>query len=246
MSGPDDNLACDYVLDRLDQRARADFEARLVADPDLRQRVRVYEAGLAERIGELAPRTPSAAVWAGIANRIGRAPRRDGRRWAPVLKWGIAAVIALSLASIAVERWIDRPYVVVVALGRGESQPSRIPVARVARSANAAFAQLAALAAYYWEDGRPQKAFVLYDPSSSQGFIAVRDLPAPAAGFHYQVWILDRRTHLVRPAGAIPASGLFSFAVDPLPDEATDDLRVLVTREAGNAVRPGPDVILGG
>lgn len=248
MNHTDDELACDYVLDRLDPTQRAEFEARLISDADLRQRVREYERGLAARISELPSRSPSRGVWAGITDKIDAAQGRTRPGWGSVFKWGIAAVIALSLASIAVERWVDRPTLVVVALDRGSLGPSHVSIARVGSGPNDAFAQLAAVAANHWEDAKSPRSFVVYDPTTSQGFIAVRDLPAVAADSHYQVWILNRRTGISRPAGDLTGSGLYSFAVDPLPGEGADDLRVIVTREKGNALvrEPGTDVVLGG
>ncbi|HEY3754923.1 MAG TPA: anti-sigma factor [Opitutaceae bacterium] len=248
MNIPDDELACDYVLDRLDPRERTEFEARLVADDALRQRVRDYEDGLAARIFELPPRSPSRQVWARIAEKTAAAPGGAKVGWGNVFKWGIAAMIAISLASIAAERWIDRPTLVVVALDQGGAGPNRVSIARVGSGPNDAFAQLAAVAASHWEDAKSPRSFVVYDPTTSQGFIAVRDLPRVAADTHYQVWILNRRTAISRPAGDLNGSGLYSFAVDPLPGEGADDLRVIVTREKGSALarEPGTDVVLGG
>jgi anti-sigma-K factor RskA len=239
-----EELACLYVLDRLDARERAAFEARLPLDPELSAVTREIEASLARRIHALPRHEPPADMLARIEARIDGLRAGETRRpsrsilplWASVARWGIAAVIAVGVGIVAVQSLRRAPaaaarsYLIVVGLDSLRSTLAELPVEERPQNADASFIQLASLAERYWE--RPEdlpvkldsaggsgRGYALFDPGSNQGFIAIRQLPAAGLGKEYHLWLLDTASGQIREAGILPvagsARGLYFFSVVP-------------------------------
>lgn len=267
-----EELACLYVLDRLEGGERAAFEARLLREPELAALVRDLEAALRGGIGALPPHEPPAALLARIDAAIDRQSAPPSPRvvplWAAAARWGIAAVIAIGVGVIAVQEWrrgpaaLSAPYVLIVGLDRAHSTLARLPLAGTPAGADARFIQLALLAQQYWDrpadlpatvaaDRRAGGGYAVFDPGTNQGFIAVRGMPAAAGGKRYHLWVIDTATGRARAAGALPAAGaggLYFFSVAPDQGSAPDRLDFSVTAEApGDAVptRPRGQVVLG-
>ncbi len=265
-----EELACLYVLDRLDAAERAAFEARLAHEPGLAEIVREVEASLARRIRALPRHEPPVGMLARIEARIdARTPARAASAWAAAARWGIAAVIAVGVGILAVQSLrrapgaAGRPYVVVVGLDSLRSTLAELQVAERPQSADARFIQLASLAEKYWEkpgdlpvkmDSSVQggRGYALFDPGSNQGFIAIRQLPAAALGKEYHLWLLDTASGRVREAGVLPVStsarGLYFFSVLPTSSAAPGRPDFFVTAEdAGSAEssQPHGKVVLG-
>jgi anti-sigma-K factor RskA len=266
-----EELACLYVLDRLDAPERAAFEERLATEPGLAETVREVEASLFRRIHALPRYEPPAGMLARIEARIdGRAPggeRAAASAWASAARWGIAAVIAVSVGIIAVQSLrrpaAARPYVIVVGLDSLGSTLAELPVEEHPRSADASFIQLASLAERYWEKpdalpvkmdsaGQSGRGYALFDPGSNQGFIAIRQLPAAGRGKEYHLWLLDTATGQVQRAGVLPvassARGLYFFSVLPNSSAPAGRPDFFVTAEdAGSAetAQPHGEVVLG-
>jgi hypothetical protein len=208
-----EELACLYVLDQLEPRERAGFEARLLRYPELATFVRELEPTLARGVGELPQHTPSAGVLNQIEARIDAlgdtAAAREPRR-APVLpfnffslaRWGIAAVIAVSLATIAIQSLREpgpaasQPVLVFVGLDANKNTFAELPMRDGAKDPDARFIQLATLAENYWRKPgelpvRTQPApgdnrgYALFDPASRQGFIVIEQLPVATEGQRY-------------------------------------------------------------
>jgi hypothetical protein len=272
-----EELASLYVLDQLDAPERAAFEARLVQDAELAALVRGLESAVAQRIRALPQYAPSPELLAGIEARI------DGRRatvvplpartvtplWTAIARWGIAAVIAIGVATIAVVEVrraaapAGRPMVLVVEFDARRSTRTEVPMAQRPAGADARFIQLASLAERYWEKPeelphKPQPAggsgrgYALFDPASNQGFIAVRQLPDSAAGKRCHVWIVDTGSGQVRDAGVLPADeahrGLYFFSVAPGDGANPEHVALFVTAEdpaAPDSSQPRGDVVLG-
>jgi anti-sigma-K factor RskA len=263
-----EELACLYVLDRLDAPERAAFEARLATEPGLAETVREVEASLSRRIHALPRYQPPAGMLSRIEARIdGRASGGAASSWASAARWGIAAVIAVGVGIIAVQSLrrpaAGRPYVIVVGLDSLRSTLAELPVAERARGADASFIQLASLAEEYWEKpddlpvkmdsaGQSGRGYALFDPGSNQGFIAIRQLPAAGHGKEYHLWLLDTASGQVRRAGVLPvassARGLYFFSVLPDASAAPGRPDFFVTAEdAGSAetAQPHGEVVLG-
>ncbi|MDI1247284.1 MAG: hypothetical protein PSV13_00230, partial [Lacunisphaera sp.] len=159
MNLPQEDLASLYVLDQLPAAERADFEARLLRDPALAALVRDLEADLACGIRALPPAEPPAALLGQIEDRIdalaaarsgpGPTRRTDPPRWLAFARWGVAALIAVSLATLAVQSLrpaAGRPVLVLVGLGADQNTFTELPLRGAASDVDSRFMQLAALA----------------------------------------------------------------------------------------------------
>lgn len=106
-----DETAGEYVLGVLDGAAWAAASARAAADPAFAAQVAAWEARLAPLIDEIAPVTPSEAVWRRIAMRLGvvdggRPARLTDRLgfWRAATAAGFAAAAASLVALVLVQR----------------------------------------------------------------------------------------------------------------------------------------------
>jgi len=276
MNSQTEELACLYVLDRLDARERAAFEARLAHDPGLAALVSGLETALARRIRSLPQHEPPPGLLAQIEARIDRLSAGDARlpartvpMWVTIARWGLAAVIAASLGTIALLNLrratiaASRPFVILVGLDSSRSTLAELPMQQPAQNADARFIQLASLAQQFWEKpddlpvkmasaGKSGRGYALFDPGSNQGFIAIRQLPVIERGMRCHLWILDRVSGKVREAGILPvtdpARGLYFFSVAPAAGVKPDSLDFFVTAEdasSPDSSQPRGKVVLG-
>ena len=299
-----EELACLYVLDRLDPSERASFEACLPNDPQLVAFVSEIESTLDRSLRALPPTVPPDGLLAQIEARIEQLPPAEwlgrgtgslpaiapGRRlvplvaqedspdmgrmpmppWFAIARWGIAALIAVAVGTLAVQHLrrapvvAGRPFVIIVGLDSNRSTLTELPLQNRPKDADASFVQLASLAEKFWEkpEGLPAKlrfagpggrGYTLYDPASSQGFVAVQQLPVIGRGQRYHLWMLDTATGRICEAGVLPLtesnSGLYSFSVDPTSEARSNRLDFFVTAEdvaAAESLRPRGKVVLGG
>jgi anti-sigma-K factor RskA len=273
MKDSPEELAGLYVLDQLDRDERAAFEARLLRDPELAALTARLEAGLARGIRSLPPREPPAGTLERIEARIdapgtvaGRAaPRVPAAHWTGFARWGLAALIALSLVTLAVQslrRTPAQPVIVLVGMYADRNTFTELPLRASARDSDARFIQLATLAEGYW--GKPgalpagpepasgdSRGYALFDPGSRQGFIAIERLPVVAENQRYHLWILDPAG--VRDAGILPLAGmnrgLYSFTLGPADGPKSDRPNFFITVEEngppGQPAQPRGKVVLG-
>jgi hypothetical protein len=248
-----------YVLDQLDARERADFEAQLLRDPVLAARVRELESALAERVHALPTHVPSAGLLKRIEARLdppAATTKREAARpsrtpWAAVARWGIAAILAVGVGIIAVQELrrppaAGRPFLIVVGLDGSRSTFAELPVPEEPRTADGRFIQLASVAEQLWKKPgglAPQvnSGYALFDPGTNQGFIAIRQLPAADTGKSYHLWVVDKASGRTREAGILPlagtAGGLYFFSV-PSASGTPGRLDFFVTAEEGAAADP--------
>jgi len=276
MNSQIEELACLYVLDRLDASERAAFEARLQNDPQLAALVGGLESALARRIRALPQREPPSSLLARIEARINRLPACRTASPAPVsapgwalgARWGIAAVIAASVGTVAflnLRRTADsvRPFVIIVGLDSRQSTLAELPFHQPPQNADARFIQLASLAEQFWEKpedlpvkmgpaGQGGRGYALFDPGSNQGFIAIQRLPAIEQGKRYHLWLLDTISGQIRDAGVLPVTeptrGLYFFSVAPASGAKPGRLDFFVTAEdasAHDSGQPRGKVVLG-
>lgn len=278
MNEPLQELACLYVLDRLDASERAVFEARLLREPELAAFVRELEATVSESIhalpqAEVPPTTFSRieariAIPVPVGSSSKTARPNSGITWVSFARWGLAAVIALSLTTIAVQSLRHSPaspVIVLVGLDSNRNTFTELPLRDVAKDEDARFMQLASLAEKYWQQPRDlperpklpssgSRGYALFDPASLQGFIAVEQLPAIAESQRYHLWVLDPATGQIRDVGILPlsggSSGLYSFTLgaDGDPQTARPQIFITIEEAAGSAVeaaQPHGKVILG-
>jgi hypothetical protein len=264
-----------YVLDQLDDVARAAFEARLLREPELAAHVRELETGLARIVRALPRREPPAGLLARIEDEIAagvlRLPPQAARAkpasptWAAFARWGIAAVIALSLATLAIQsvrRSAAAPVFVVVGLDANHNTFTELPLTGNAKDADTRFIQLASLADNYWRNpadlpvkpaAGDSRGYAVFDPASRQGFIAIEQIPALTENQRYHLWVADASTGRVRDAGTLPLAGLnrglYSFALDPADAARSQRPQLFVTAEDATAPatpgEPRGKVVLG-
>jgi anti-sigma-K factor RskA len=269
--------ACLYVLGRLEARDRAAFEARLLHDRRLAEYVRELESALTVQIHALPQYEPPAGMLKLIEIRIDHLPigephvpaRSATRMWASIARWGIAAVIALSVGTIAVRDLKHAPavparsFLIIVGLDPHKSTVVELPLDGRPHDADARFIQLASLAEQFWEkpedlpvklafanqDGR---GYALFDPGSNQGFIAIRHIPAVEHGKRYHLWAFDASSGTTREAGVLPltdsTSGLYFFSIASTGGALLEHLDFYVTAEDNSepqSTKPTGKVILG-
>ena len=157
----------------------------------------------------------------------------------------------------------ERPYLIVVGLDARRSTVAELPQQENPQNADARFIRLASLAEQFW--AKPAdlpitlapmdsggRGYALFDPAGNQGFIAIQQLPAAAAGKRYHLWLLDTATGKIREAGVIPLSssdhGLYFFTLPPGGGEQSGRPGFFVTVEdnaAPSAHQPQGKVVLG-
>lgn len=276
MNAPIEELATLYVLDQLDAPDRAAFEARLVREPALATLVRELEAGLSHGVRSLPPQQPPADLLGKIEAKIGadanrwspgsaraETVRSAGSTWIPFAKWGIAAVIAVSLGILAVQSLRQppaQPVIVVVGLDANRNTFTELPLQGSAKDPDSRFIQLASLAQRFVEQpsevpaaakpaGGDNRGYALFDPASQQGFIAIEQLSAIAANQRYHLWVVDPANGQIRDAGVLPSStsrGLYSFALNDTSNAKSGHPHFFVTIEDDNApAQPRGKVVLG-
>jgi len=276
-----EELACLYVLDQLDPAARAEFESNLLTDAELRSLVRKLESTIATRVSALPQHEPPTDLLETIEQKLPRVPGVNARPqrspkivqgpWLPFARWGIAAVIAVSLATLAVQsvRRPAAPVVVLVQLDSNRSTATQLSLPSTAKDEDTRFIQLASLAESYWKkvDGQSNpsavrtlgsRGYALFDPASQEGFLAVDQLPAIDAQKHFHLWIVDSSRGEIRDAGILPITGpqagLYSFSLPEaeMKGSSPQRLNFFVTVEDSNSssslsgsTQPKGKVVLG-
>lgn len=172
------SLAAEYVLRLLEGEELIEARNRIANDPDFAAEVRWWEARLAPLIDEVAPMTPSPAVWQGIARRMGSAgaPLLSLRRG--LKRWRAAALVSAMAAAILLMTNL-RPDPPV--------QPSR------STSVQPAPLLLASLAG----EEVPDALTIAYRPQSRELIVSPARLEAPT-GRSRELWLI--------PAGGQPIS----------------------------------------
>ena len=288
MNHPLEEIAALYVLDQLEPNERAQFEQHLTRDPVLAALVRDYESAFAAGIRALPPRQPAPHVLANIETKIegetdsrwnptsarvqpagtsGSTAPLPRVRWVTFAQWGIAAVITVSLATLAIQsvRGPAQPVFIVVGLDANHNTFAELPNAGpVAKDPDTRFIQLASTAENLWRnpEARPLPAapasagnhgYALFDPASQQGFIAIEQLPVLTDNQRYHLWVVDHETGHIRDAGILPLTGvnrgLYSFALDPAATKESAHPNFFITVEdtaaTSTPAKPSGKVVLG-
>ena len=271
-----EEVACLYVLDQLDPAARSEVDARLLHDPELAELVRELQGVVANAVRAVAqtPAPPEQLLkieaQIDAAGKAGRGKRSQSGpttvRWITFARWGIAALIAVSLSTLAIQslrRPKLTPMIVFVSLDSNRNTFVEFPLEVEATDADARFVQLASMAETFWRapsqlprgtnqipDGR--RGYVLFDPSTRQGFIAVDQLPPLAETQRYHLWLLDPQSGTIRDAGSLPlwgGGGLFSFTAQTAQSHLVARPQIFITiedvRDTPAPAQPHGQVVLG-
>ncbi len=235
MTPPVEELAALYVLDQLEPAERANFEARLEREPELRSLVRSLELTLEQHIRALPQHTPPAALLSRIESQlhanVGQGlptppsappstPTNILPFWPAFTRWILPAAAAIILGA-ATFFYLDhqrapQPVILVVGLDPQHNTVTEIPLQTPARDTDARFIQLASLAEQFWTEpnqlppasdaARNLPAYALFDPATRQGFIAVQQLPQQPADKRYHLWLVDTETGRALDAGSLPSA----------------------------------------
>jgi hypothetical protein len=268
-----EDLATLYVLDQLDPRDRASFETRLLREPDVAALVRDLESGLAGGIQSLPSREPPPDLLKRIEAQLETPATFPAKaapppfQWTVFARWGIAAVVAVSLATLAVQSLrpvAARPVFVFVGLDTNQNTFAELPLENGSKDPDARFMQLASLAENFWikpadQPRRPDPlpggnhGYALFDPGSRQGFIAIERLPVLEGTQRYHLWIVDPATGRIHDAGGLPHSGmnrgLYSFTLGPQTSLGPNHPGFFITVEESDSsttpAQPQGRVVLG-
>jgi len=213
------DLAAEYAVDALDPESARAFEAMLATDPelkaladDLREAAAMlaYDAPrhlpppeLRERVlagirAEAEASVPAPALASPVA-----APRSGGSN---LLPWALAAGFAVTTASL----WMERD-----ALQKEATDLKR--EAFELRNGNAlAKVQIATLSSKLDEYAKTS-AVIVWDPAKQQGVLKLANLPRPAAGKDYQLWVIDSKYPQPVDGGVVPVndSGIAQVSFTP-------------------------------
>jgi len=200
-----DDLLASYALDAVDAHERITIEALLDADPGLRRELGAYHelmAVLADAV-EIAPSTPSPAVWDGIRQSIaGDRAAHEQPVFTPVrlarrqrittrLLGAVAATALAAAAFLAIQLASTEDAGIVAAANELRSDPTARVVALTASGGLSVDVVLGA-------DG--------------VGYVYTDRLPALDAGRTYQLWVINDNG--VISAGIFGSDGVAPFHLD--------------------------------
>lgn len=233
-----------YVLDLLAGEERERFEAAVRSDDALAAYVSELREGAARKHRSLPQHEPPSGALGRIEERIpvrgGEHSRRPGRAplRLPALAGWIGAAACLAAAAFVAGRRTAPPAggdALLFTLGPGSS--TSVPVAIKSATSDGRFMELAALAesmAARAAGGGAVRAYALYDPKTSLGFIAISGLPPAAGAERYSLWAVDGRQGPRTLAGELPPDargfGIFGFSLRDHP--SASDVNFFVTRMA--------------
>ena len=270
-----EELATQYVLDQMNAFERAAFETRLIREPRLAALVQELQTTFERGVHALPRHAPPGGTLRNIEARIDELHPRKGAAesgagapaWFGFARWGIAAVIAVSLATIAIQTVrhpSGQPTVVVVGLDANRNTFADLPVQNSVTTADQRFMHIASLAENFWKKpsdlpvkGRSapdgSRAFAVFDPKNALGFIAIENLPVAPENQRYHLWIVDQPSGRTFDAGVLPLEGarhgLYSFALAPGDAPSSDHPNFLITLEDEDAPqqseKPRGKVVLG-
>ncbi len=250
-------------------RPRADLLARIEAQLDTPAQA---GRGLPTPPFHTSPRLPSPPPPAFTDSLLAaRPPSHASPRvltvWPTVARWTLAAAAAIALGAgtfffLERHRAADAPpMVLIVGLDPQHSTVTPFQLREGPTGPDARFVQLASLAEQFWtspenlphgsSSAGSRHAYALFDPTTRQGFIAVQQLPAPADGKRYHLWLVDPGASRVIDAGSLPAAtsrGLYFFTIDPATAPTPGPLDFLITAEdtaPTSPLRPRGEPILG-
>jgi len=259
------DLAQAYVLGELSGAAAAEVESQAARDPELRQAIRELEDGVAASVRALPKqRVPGGCERAIEASIDQPTPVSAATAKSPhPIRWavlgGIAALLVAGV-SIGGYEWLrsrNESAVFVAELGVGRVQVRPLQLATPANNRDARFIQLASLAERLWDnpaqsgDSGLDGGYAVFDPATSQGFIAVREVPALRQQQRYHLWYVDRETGRLHDAGPLPLAqatrGMFFFSLPGADASRSAQPDFFLTIEDASATADGPPgrVVLG-
>jgi anti-sigma-K factor RskA len=240
-----------YALGALDGQELVEFEAHLATGcATCADRLRETREALAAMPRSLPPVPPPPALRARVLERIdaqrpaarGPVPLRPERRRGRVLWWtggaGLAAAAALLLivnAQLSSTRREIRGLQDRVASLQAELADRERTLGFLS-DPNVRYVSLAGLKA-----SPEANAWLLWNPTTRQGLLLARGLPAPPAGHAYELWGLAGSQPVPAGVFGVDAAGRALLRLPVLPPDRTFDAFAVTLEPAGGVPQPtGP------
>ncbi len=251
------DLAAEYALDALDPEAARAFEALLATDPELQaltDHLRKAAAALAHdaplhlpppelrerilsRIRAEAQATMSTPTTSSTPTPPTTAPA-PSRSGFDLLPWALAAGFAITTAAL----WMERSQLQqerVALLNEAHELRERDTLSKV---------KIATLSAQV-ETYAKASAVIVWDAEKQRGVIKLANVPQPASGKEYQLWVIDPKYPKPVSGGLVPVNeeGLARVSFEPeKPISKADKFAISVEPAGGVPEATGPIVLLGG
>ncbi len=240
-----------YALGALDGAELAEFEAHLATGcATCAERLRETREALAVMPRALPPVPPPPALRARVLERIDAerptarapvAPRLEPRR-GRVLWWaGWAGLAAAAALLVVVNTQLSRTREEIRAL-QGRVAALQGELAERERTLgflsdpNVRYVSLAGL-----KPTPEANAWVLWNPTTRQGLLLARGLPAPPAGHAYELWALAGTQPVPAGVFSVDAAGRALLRLPALPADQTFDAFAVTLEPAGGVPKPtGP------
>ena len=261
--------ALDYVLDQLNDDARADFMVQMKGNIDLRQFVFEIQDSLDQSFCH-AGEPPSHIVWDTISRQItdnevssadiALAARKRPftlSQWISYAGWGVAALLLFVLGTFIFNQLIlsqnEKPQFIVFNLSEHQfdRQIQRLPDDQL--MADDRFFALADEAQKLWRKMEKsngnvvQKAFAIIDPVQKIGFVGLYNIPEIEPDETLFLWIFDPVSKDYHSVGEIPnssvAKAFYSFSLPeemPLNSGFNQNYHVIITRELSDNLTEMP------
>jgi len=244
-----------YALGALDGRELAEFEAHLATCAICTERLRETREALVTLPRSLPPVAPPPALRARIVERVAAEPRvtpaparrRPERRRTRVIWWagwaGLAAAAALLLVVNAQLRATRQELQALQ--GRVATLQTvlaqREEALRFLSDPNVRYVSLGGL-----KPTPEASAWLLWNPTSRQGLLLARGLPAAPPGKAYELWALAGSQPVPAGVFGVDERGRALFRLPQLPAGQTFDAFAVTLEPAGGVPQPtGPMHLLG-
>lgn len=249
------DLAAEYALDALDPESARAFEALLATDPELKAFTDSLREAAAALAHEAPLHRPPPELRERILSRIRTeaqaamsTPTTSSTPIAPapapssggsnILPWALAAGFAITTAALWMERSQLREERVVL-LNEAHELRERDTLSKV---------KIATLSAQVDAYARAS-AVIVWDAEKQRGVLKLANVPRPASGKDYQLWVIDPKYPKPVSGGLVPVNeeGLARVSFEPdKPISKADKFAISVEPAGGVPEATGPIVLLGG
>jgi anti-sigma-K factor RskA len=246
------DLAAEYALDALDAESTRAFEAMLATDAELKalaDDLRGTAAALAhnapahlpapelrERVLSHIRAEAQAVSRASAATPVGTAPASSAGR-GNLLPWALAAGFAVTTAAL----WMERDQL------QKETASLKHDLSESRNHDALAQMQIATLSSQV-DAYAKASAVIVWDKEQKHGVLKLTNVPRPAAGKDYQLWVIDPKYPHPVSGGIIPVTedGIARVAFTPdQPIRKADKFAISVEPAGGVPQATGPIIFLG-
>jgi anti-sigma-K factor RskA len=252
---PTQDLAVAYILEELSPTDATRVEAQMRTDPGLALLVEELRESTAALALALPAHMPSAhlrrKVLAGIRSE---ASKPQSARiaafplWKPVLA-GLAACLAIGLAVVGYDDQKARTQLSLVSQDlfalREKASDQRARIADLEKRDSLSKVRIALLSAQVAELAKAS-VVVVWDAEKQRGIIKLVDMPKPAPGKDYQLWVIDPRYSAPVSAGVLAIGNAASTVAYFKPNQVITSANTFAIsiEKTGGASRPEGQIVL--